>query len=511
MTLGTTSEVRMLTIPRPTKRVVAPILLVILCFCALCGYLLLEAHRTTYERAADVARGLVTAIEADIGRNIETVNLSLQGVVDGLALPEFDRFDPMVRNMILFDRSATARHLGKLYVLDANGKLYLDSKSLNPSPSDLSDRDYFLAHKSNPNAGLFISRPVISRATGDWVVGLSRRLSRPDGAFDGVVVATLRLSYFEDIFKKVALGPDGSITLSRSDGFVLMRWPFSEEYLGLNLGRAKLFEELARNREGHFDTVSVSDGRRRLFVYSQIGSLPLVVSIGQSTTDIFRQWNEYAFSIAFMVAVLCISTYLLVSYLMYDLRRRGHAENELSILAATDALTGLANRRHFNETLSREWKRASREHEPLALLMVDADDFKSYNDAFGHPAGDHMINLLGTALAASLERGGDLGARYGGDEFAVLLPNTTLDGAIRVAAKIRQCFTTLCEGEGVTNLGLSIGAGCLRPAQGMRASELIQLADHGLYRAKDLGRNRTEAIEPPVPLSTARPSQERAA
>ncbi len=95
--------------------------------------------------------------------------------------------------------------------------------------------------------------------------------------------------------------------------------------------------------------------------------------------------------------MLCISTYLLVAYLMHDLKRRGHAENELSILAATDSLTGLSNRRHFNETLGREWKRAAREQEPLALLMIDADNFKSYNDAYGHPAGDHMINLLGTA------------------------------------------------------------------------------------------------------------------
>jgi diguanylate cyclase (GGDEF)-like protein len=511
MTLAAPNEVQMLTLPRPTKRVIVPILLVVLCFCALCSYLLLEARRTTYERAADVAKGLVTAIEADIGRNIETADLSLQGVADGLALPEFDRFDPMVRNMILFDRSAAARHLSKLYVLDKDGKLSIDSKNLTPSLNDLSDRDYFLVHKNNPNAGLFFGRPIASRSSGEQVLALSRRLTHADGSFAGVVVASLRLSYFEDMFKKISLGANGNVTLSRRDGIVLMRWPAPQEYIGRDLGRAKLFEELAHAREGRFDALAVSDGQQRLFVYSQIGDLPLVVSIGQSSPDIYLQWNEYAFSIAFMVAVLCISTYLLVSYLMYDLKRRGLAESQLSILAATDSLTGLSNRRHFNEMLSKEWKRACREQEPLALLMVDADDFKSYNDAYGHPAGDHMINLLGTALAASLERGGDLGARYGGDEFAVLLPNTTLDGATRVAEKLRQCFATLCEGEGVKNLGLSIGAGCITPVPGMSASELIKLADYALYRAKDLGRNRTEAVEPPAQLSAARPDHERAA
>ncbi len=98
MTLSAKSEVRMLSLPRPTRRVIAPIVLLVLCFCAICGYLLLEARRSTYERAADVAKGLITAIEADIGRNIETADLSLQGAVDGLSLPEFDRFDPIVRN-----------------------------------------------------------------------------------------------------------------------------------------------------------------------------------------------------------------------------------------------------------------------------------------------------------------------------------------------------------------------------------------------------------------------------
>jgi diguanylate cyclase (GGDEF)-like protein len=511
MTVAAPNEVRMLTLPRPTKRVIVPILLVVLCFCALCGYLLLEARRTTYERAADVAKGLITAIEADIGRNIETADLSLQGVIDGLSLPEFDRFDPVVRNLILFDRSATARHLSKLYVLDKDGKLSIDSKNLNPSRNDLSDRDYFLVHKNNPNAGLFFGKPVASRSSGEKVLALSRRLTHADGSFSGVVVASLRLSYFEEVFKKISLGAESNVTLARSDGIILMRWPAPEENIGRDLSRAQLFEELKHHREGRFDALSVSDNRQRLFVYSQIGDLPLVVSIGQSSSDIYLQWNEYAFSIAFMIAVLCMSTYLLVAYLIYDLKRRVAAESQLSILAATDSLTGLSNRRHFNEILGGEWQRAVRKSEPLALLMIDADHFKSYNDVHGHPAGDHMIKILGAALGAALGRGGDLGARYGGDEFAILLPNTSLDGAKRVATKTREIFSALCLGEDVPCLGLSIGAACITPVKSMRASELVDLADHALYRAKELGRNRTETIEAPIDLNAARPDRERAA
>ncbi len=503
MTVSAPSDVRLLTLPRPTKRVIAPILVVVLCFCAICSYLLIEARRSTYERAADVAKGLISAIEADIGRNVETLDLSLQAVVDGLALPEFERFDPVVRSLILFDRSATARHLSKLYVLDKDGRVWLDSKTLSPSKNDLADRDYYLVHKDSPDVGLYFGKPVRSRSTGEWVMALSRRITHADGSFGGVVVATLRLSYFEEMFKKISLGAEGNVTLARRDGTILMRWPEPQKYMGQNLSRAKLFEDWARAREGSFDAFSITDGQRRLFVYSQIENLPLAVSIGQSNSDIYLQWNEYAFSIAFMIAVLCVSTYLLIAYLMYDLKRRAAAEDKLSILAATDALTGLSNRRHFNETLSREWKRTAREKEPLALLMIDADHFKHYNDAYGHPAGDHMIKIVGAAVASSLDRISDLGARYGGDEFAVLLPKTTLEGALNVADKIRFAFATLCEGEGVPKLGLSIGAGCIMPSNGTHAGELVQFADRALYRAKDYGRNRTEATETPIELRSA--------
>jgi diguanylate cyclase (GGDEF)-like protein len=507
-----TSKSDTLTIPRPTKRVIAPILVLFFCFCAICVYALLHARAAAYERAADVAHGLVIAIEADISRTLETVDLSLRGAAEALALPEFDRFDPMVRNLILFDRSTAARHLGKIVVLDGNGIVRLDSKDLAPPPLNLADRDYFQVHKNNPDVGLYISRPAISRFSNFSLVGLSRRLSHQDGSFSGVVVASLRTSYFEELFKRINLGAEGNITLSRSDGVLLARWPTMIDSAGLDLRRAALYEQLAQARTGRFETASVTDGVQRLYVYSQIGDLPLIVSIGQSTAGIYQQWNEYAFGIAFMIGVLCTCAYLLVSYLTHDLNRRRAAETQLSILAATDALTGLSNRRHFNEILGLEWQRATRDQTPLALLMIDADNFKAYNDIHGHPAGDHMLRTLGAAFSGVLNRGGDTGARYGGDEFAILLSATSLDGAKRVAEKIRASFAEHCKRERITALGLSIGVASVTPAKGMRASELIQHADRALYRAKRLGRNRTETAKlPALQAKVMRPGRTKAA
>ena len=123
---------------------------------------------------------------------------------------------------------------------------------------------------------------------------------------------------------------------------------------------------------------------------------------------------------------------------------------------------------------------------------LDADNLKSYNELHGHLAGDALLKSVGSAIASAVERGGDMGARYGSDEFAILLPGTPADGAVRVAEKIRSAFVEICKRDKLACTGLSIGAACLTPVAAERCEDLIKLADLALYRAKHLGRNRTE-------------------
>ncbi|HZL40343.1 MAG TPA: sensor domain-containing diguanylate cyclase [Pseudolabrys sp.] len=477
---------------RTINRLIAPIFVVVFCFCAICAYVLVGARHATLDRAAEDATSLAAAIQSDISRNIETLDLSLQGVADNLKNPEFDKLSAPLRHLVLFDRSATARHLGKIVVLNERGDLRYDSRTLEPLAQNVADRDYFQAHKDNPAIGMYISRPAISRSSGERYVAISRRLSRADGSFAGVVAATLRLSYFEQLFKDVALGPNGNVTLSRTDGIVLMRWPYKEEYIGLNLRNAALYEHLTEKKSGRYEAHSATDGLYRLIVYSQIGDLPLVIGVGQATADIYAQWYEYSFGIFFILALLCMGTVAVTMYLGHELRKRKDAEVELASLAATDGLTGLSNRRSFNEMIFREWQRARRERSPLALLMIDTDYFKTYNDVHGHQAGDKLLQNIGAAIDAAIERGGDIGARYGGDEFAILLPGTTVPGAKLVAEKLHRIFAEICAREAIGRSGLSIGIACLIPDANERLSDLIEQADHALYRAKHSGRNRTE-------------------
>jgi diguanylate cyclase (GGDEF)-like protein/PAS domain S-box-containing protein len=175
------------------------------------------------------------------------------------------------------------------------------------------------------------------------------------------------------------------------------------------------------------------------------------------------------------------------------------AEAQLRNLAGLDGLTGLANRRTFNDTLAREWGRAARRGEPLALLMIDIDHFKRFNDNFGHAGGDQCLTTVAKVVGASVRRDGDLPARYGGEEFAVVLPSTDIAGAMTVAEGLRSSL----EQREIRHPGntaspfvtASIGATALSPRRGSAVEEIVRRADFGLYQAKELGRNRVCACQ----------------
>jgi diguanylate cyclase (GGDEF)-like protein len=474
-----------------------PVLLLALCFSAVCGWVLLEAHRATEARAAEVATSLASSLKSDIARNVESLNLSLEAVVNNLKLPGLAGLSPEMRQQVLFDHSSTARYLTSILVVDEAGRITLDSRSLSPSRQNLSDRDYFQIHRDNDAVGLFISRPFVSRLSGRVLVAFSRRLSHPDGSFAGVVLGAMLQSYFQSVFKDISLGSNGTVTLARTDGTVLMRWPYREDFIGSNIKHAELFVHFPESSSGHFEARAVSDGIKRLFVYTQVEDLPLIIVVGQSLDDIFAPWRRQALAIGALITALCIMTVMLAAFLNRELARRSAAERKLTVLATTDGLTGLANRRLFNRTLAFEWRRAMRGRNPVALLMIDADNFKVYNDSHGHQAGDKLLQAIAASIRTSVTRPSDLGARFGGDEFAVLLPDTSLEDAAALAERIRADLMIHCNAGDVRHgdVRLSIGVACLAPGTGRKHPDLVAAADKALYQAKRLGRNRTELAE----------------
>lgn len=189
-----------------------------------------------------------------------------------------------------------------------------------------------------------------------------------------------------------------------------------------------------------------------------------------------------------MQRIIQMRTSLLVLARKLDL-----ANQELKRISASDGLTGIANRRMFDDHLAREWRRARRASNPVAILMCDVDHFKRFNDTYGHQAGDDCLRRIAETIAGLMERPSDVAARYGGEEFAVILPETNIGGALFVAEKILHGIRNLNIPHTASSYGrvtLSIGIASSVPGVDNPPDDLLLAADRALYRAKEDGRNR---------------------
>jgi diguanylate cyclase (GGDEF)-like protein len=186
---------------------------------------------------------------------------------------------------------------------------------------------------------------------------------------------------------------------------------------------------------------------------------------------------------------------LLVFFAVRSLRQNAElskTKRELEKISLTDALTGLANRRHFDLYLEQEWSRALRQKQPISMVMLDIDYFKAFNDAYGHPLGDQCLTQVAQALEEVVQRPTDLAARYGGEEFALVLPNTQNAAAVAEACRVAiQALGIAHEFSDVAPvITISAGVCSLIPTRYMSPAVLIQQADDALYEAKETGRNR---------------------
>jgi diguanylate cyclase (GGDEF)-like protein len=239
----------------------------------------------------------------------------------------------------------------------------------------------------------------------------------------------------------------------------------------------------------------------------------LILVVGLSTDRIDADWRRESGILGLIVAVLVIAIVLLKRRLARELGRRRTAEKALSLQARTDSLTCLANRRRFDEVLAQEWRRALRSNAPLGLLMIDADHFKSYNDQFGHQAGDLLLAAIAECIAQTAQRATDFSARYGGEEFVVLLSGPDALEACTLAERICTVVAAMYQGAGETGeasddaadqtpvilrqITVSIGVACMVPHPRATDQDLVGAADRALFEAKQAGRNRV--IWAPMP------------
>ncbi|TXN04810.1 GGDEF domain-containing protein [Methylobacterium sp. WL103] len=456
------------------------------------GLMLLDLRRDAWDRSEQTSRNLLQVVERDIVRNVELIDLSLRGVVDNLRAPATAEASPRTRQLILFDRAATAKDIGDLLVIDETGEIAIDAAGWPPRKCNYADREYFQAHKTHPALGLHIGQPLVSRLTGERILPFSRRIAKPDGSFGGVALGTLKLSYFTRLFDRIGLGREGAINLFLRSGMRIVRHPYAEADVGVNIAGTPNFDRFVREGSGAFVGMSVRDGVERHYAFTQVGDLPLVLNVAVGTADVEAQWRTKALGIAAIVLSLCGVTIALSLLFGRELGLRAEMHAEMARLSRTDALTGLANRRRFEDAYARACADARRTGEPMSLLMVDADHFKRINDKHGHTVGDEVLRGLASCLQAGVNRPGDLVCRIGGEEFVLLLPKTDEAGALRVADEVHAQVSRLTVGmAGIAAGAVTVSIGT---ASGVsRAEDLYALADGAVYEAKAAGRNRTRS------------------
>jgi len=467
--------------------------LAIVAMFTICAIQLYDSREDAFERSTAASRNTLLVVQRDISRNIDLYDLSLLAVLAGLKSPEVMALPLDLRRGYLFDTSVTAEYLGAVYVLDAAGNVVMDSRTLDAPKANFSDRDYFTVHRDNRDVGLYISRPYTARVRdGDPSIGLTRRIDNPDGSFGGAVLLSLKLEYFRNLLSGLSLGAHGTMALIRTDGTLVMRAPYNADLIGRDLRGTGPFTKMSASSEGAFADVASIDGERRYYQFMHLPGLPLIMETAPAERDIFATWKRRAAWITGATAAFGAAFIWLSVLFARALTKKARLESELMMLARTDSLTGLDNRRTLDETLKREWRLATRSGRPLSILFVDIDHFKQYNDRYGHQAGDDALAAVARCIADHIRRTGDTAARYGGEEFVVAMPETDRAGATAVAEIIRQAGGNMDFQAAFEQRRLTVSIDI--PMWGTKSSStiaaVIKAADEALYNAKAAGRNR---------------------
>ncbi|YCH20873.1 sensor domain-containing diguanylate cyclase [Pseudomonas sp. D1-3] len=396
-----------------------------------------------------------------------------------------------------------------IFFYAADGRWIVTTLSPQTPKRNNSDRDYFQYHLNNKSLAPYIGPPIQSRTTGEWIFTISIRLEDKMGEFDGVALATMRVESFLEYFRSFDLGANGIVSLARTDGAQLVRNPFSPELISVNVSGAPVAQAiLAGSTRGVLVFDSPVDGTRRMVGYASSGRYPIRLSVGITEDYAYASWRRDC--IATLIAAL--TTLAVIIFLGIrttqnivqkakeeTLLRKDHGSlqvvnTELNRLANEDGLTGLANRRFFDQTLSSAFEYARANRASISLLLLDIDYFKRYNDFHGHPAGDECLRRVSSLVKSCLDRSADFAARYGGEELAIILPHTDLNGALKVAEKIRQAVEDAniqTPGGLLERVTVSIGVSGGIPAfESTGYEEILLSADSALYLAKREGRNR---------------------
>ncbi|SCC12889.1 sensor domain-containing diguanylate cyclase [Kosakonia oryziphila] len=409
---------------------------------------------------------------------------------------------------ILTSQNELLEQINNVVIYDVNGNKLIALHERIYGRVNSADRFFFVYHQNNTSKKIFIGPPVVSRTNGKWVITISRRLEDHQGRFAGVAVLTLSIENFLEAFGKIDIGHAGAIALTSESGILLIRYPFDEKNIGRVISDSPLFTTYLKNSDsGTARSVSRFDNIQRMYAFQKNKRYGFVTTVAVSLDEGMLPWKKQSEILIVIVVFLMGGAITSGYFLLRDIYQRARSHHELSktteslmtankklsAMAAEDSLTGLANRRKFDEALPHEVLQCAVNNHSISLMLIDIDYFKKYNDNYGHLAGDDCLRQVATSIKKTVKGSSALVARYGGEEFVVILPATDLIAAEKEAQKLIQniCQENICHEYspfGIVTVSIGIASGHGLAVKG-KERKLIEFADDALYRAKYAGRN----------------------
>jgi diguanylate cyclase (GGDEF)-like protein len=446
------------------------------------------AYQSQIEEGVVATRNMSDAALRHAEATFDTVGWMLEGLVERVEADDVGRAG--LRTPMLARVGGKGSPLDRLFVIDRTGRLVATTMDGGEAGLDDVWRAGVAYHMAHAGRGIHVGPP-----DGRQFVTVSRRIDDGSGHYAGVVLGTIPLRYFQDFYRRLTPDAHGVVALALADGTPLARLPATS-------GPAAA--------SGQFRLKSKAMDIELLHSAARSDKYPLIADAAVSKDDVLADWRRVTWQESAAQAGEMLAVYLVCYWVIGQMRVRERLERELRTtrdalekqnaalarLADTDGLTGLHNRRHLDERMAAEIARAARERTPLSLIMMDVDFFKRYNDAYGHAAGDDCLRMVAGVLAGTVKRPADLAARFGGEEFAVLLPNTAQDGARAIAEAICQGVHAAGMVHRASDIGIvtiSAGVATVVPAPGDDVRALVEAADAALYDAKEAGRNRVRA------------------
>lgn len=480
----------------PFTRPVALYGALVLFLVAVGGWLVLDFWRERERTMAEVSRLAMhksQLISALFGDTFIAADYVLHDMADHLDLALARQTALVDLTPLLEKKIVTVPALTNLVLLDEHCKFAAEGRRFNNLRFTKSNQRFCAATNLSPGQSLHIQyMPPEKSANGKPVVLMSRVVASPQGRLQAAAMVVIELDYAQHWIQTFALGADDVQTIVDTDGVVIARNPPLPEAVGKRTAMPPgqlAFDQV--NGVITFTAPSPLDYRERIFGLSRLERFPFIAIVGYDKARALEGWQQRAWQFAFgYLALVLLSIALLRAYL-----RTVAQSHTLHTLATTDALTGIANRRHLFERGEQEATSAIRYAKPLAVLMIDVDLFKRINDRWGHPSGDRVIRNVANVLRGVL-RAADAYGRLGGEEFTAVLPETDTQGAIALAERLRLAVEAsevahTDDGQVIRHT-VSIGVATLA-AGDATFEDILRRADLALYRAKESGRNQVVA------------------